>query len=80
MRYINKADLLERVIFKVTSGRFIFTIIVAGVYAYLACNGLIEKNFIREITLIVLYAYFSRPRMNGLNGNGHNGNGENNGK
>jgi predicted small integral membrane protein len=55
--------LLERLIFKVTSGRFIFTVVVAGVYAYLACAGLMEENRINEITLIVLYAYFNRPRV-----------------
>ena len=55
-------DLLERLIFKLTSGRFIFTVVVAGVYAYLATNGLLEQNRINEITLVVLYAYFNRPR------------------
>ena len=56
-------DLLERLIFKVTSGRFIFTIVVAGVYAYLACTGGLDNDRINEITLIVLYAYFNRPRV-----------------
>lgn len=59
---MNGMDLLERLIFKVTSGRFIFTIVVAGVYAYLACNGMMEENRIHEITLIILYAYFNRLR------------------
>jgi len=56
-------SLFERLIFKITSGRFIFTIVAAGVYAYLACAGLMEENRIEEITLIVLYAYFNRPRV-----------------
>ena len=56
-------DILERLIWKVTSGRFIFTIVVAAVYAYLACNELMDEDRINEITLIVLYAYFSRPRV-----------------
>lgn len=56
--------LIERFMFKITSGRFIFTIVVAGVYAYLAMNGEMDENRINEITLIVLYAYFNRPRAN----------------
>jgi len=55
-------DLLERLIFKITSGRFIFTIVVALVYAYLAINGGLDEDRINEITLIVLYAYFNRDR------------------
>lgn len=55
-------DLIERIIFKVTSGRFIFTIVVAGVYAFLAITGGMDENRINEITLIVLYAYFNMPR------------------
>jgi len=55
---------LERLIFKVTSGRFIFTIVVAGVYAYLSCTGGMSDERINEITLIVLYAYFNRQRPN----------------
>jgi len=57
-------NILERLIWKVTSGRFIFTIVVAAVYAYLACNEMMDEDRINEITLIVLYAYFSRPRVN----------------
>jgi len=68
-------DIFERLIWKVTSGRFIFTVIVGSVYAYLACNGMMDEDRIHEITLIVLYAYFSRPRE-GENGesfkNGNN--------
>jgi len=59
---MTKMDLVERFIFKVTSGRFIFTIVVAGVYAYLAITGQMADERINEITLIVLYAYFNMPR------------------
>ena len=55
-------DLMERVIFKITSGRFVFTVVVAGVYAYLAITGGLDEDRINEITLIVLYAYFNMPR------------------
>ena len=59
------SEIIERLIWKVTSGRFIFTVVVAIVYAYLACNQMMNDERINEITLIVLYAYFSRPRING---------------
>ena len=55
-------DYIERIIFKITSGRFIFTVVVAGVYAYLACTQKMSPDRINEITLIVLYAYFNMPR------------------
>ena len=58
-------DIVERLIWKITSGRLIFTVVVAGVYAYLACNEMMGEDRINEITLIVLYAYFSRPREDG---------------
>ena len=55
-------DILERVIFKLTSGRLIFTVVVALTYAWLACNGIIGEDRVMEVTLIVLYAYFTKPR------------------
>ena len=58
-----KEGIIERLIFKLTSGRFIFTVVVAGVYAYLACSQILPENRVTEITLIVLYAYFNRPRI-----------------
>jgi len=62
------SEIIERLIWKVTSGRFIFTIVVGFVFAYLACTGVLKEDRIMEVTLIVLYAYFSRPRQNGNNG------------
>lgn len=54
-------DLLERLMGKLTSGRFIFTCVVAAVFAHLAINGLLKEDKVMEVTLIVLYAYFTRP-------------------
>jgi len=68
----------EIIISKITSGRFISTCVVVGVYAYLACNGVLKEDRIMEITLLVLYAYFSKPRpdLNNKNDNDNeNGNG-----
>ena len=78
-------DLLERIICKITSGQFIFTLVVAYVYAYLAINQILKEDRIIEITLVVLYAYFTRNRVNNstspddanpTNGNSGNGNGK----
>lgn len=66
-------DLLERLVFKITSGRFIFTVVVAAVYAYLAVSGNLDEARINEITLIVLYAYFNRPRQDPTDAEDQNG-------
>ena len=56
---------MERIIFKLTSGRFIWTIIMSGVFAYLACTGILETDRVMEILLIGIYAYFTRTRTMG---------------
>jgi hypothetical protein len=63
-------ELLERLMYKITSGRFIFTVVAAFVYAYMSINGIIKEDRVMEILLIVVYAYFSRPRVE-ANGNGN---------
>ena len=68
-------ELLERIIFKITSGQFILTVIVGFVFAYLAVNEVLKEDRVMEVTLVVLYAYFTKNR-NGSNGNGDNGNGK----
>lgn len=55
--------LFERLIFKITSGRFIFCITVAAVYAFLATTGQLEESRVNEITMVVLYAYYNRPKV-----------------
>lgn len=57
--------IIERLIFKITSGRFVFTVVTAGVFSYMACKGILKEDRVMEVILIVLYAYFSRPRVNG---------------
>jgi ABC-type methionine transport system permease subunit len=56
-------DLLERLMYKLTSGRFIFTIVCAAVFSYLAIHGTLKEDRVMEVLLIVLYAYFARPRV-----------------
>ena len=65
---MNIWELLERLMYKMTSGRFIFTVVAAGVYAYMAVNGILKEDRVMEVLLIVVYAYFSRPRTD-VNGN-----------
>ncbi|MFA6357350.1 MAG: hypothetical protein WCY09_01590 [Candidatus Omnitrophota bacterium] len=47
---------------KVLSGRFLFTIIAGIVFAVLAISGKLPVDKVQEIILIVVYAYFSKPR------------------
>lgn len=58
-------EIAERLIWKITSGRFIFTLVIAGVFSYLACTGVLQEDRTFEVILIVVYAYFSRQRTNG---------------
>lgn len=45
---------------KILSGRFIFTITCALVFAYLSIKNILPTDKIMEIILIVIYAYFQR--------------------
>jgi hypothetical protein len=45
---------------KLTSGKFIFTIISALVFAVMALKGLLPQDKVMEVILIVIYAYFTR--------------------
>jgi hypothetical protein len=53
-------ELLQKLLAQVLSGKWIATVIVVSVYAYCACNGTVQPDKIQEITLIVLYAYFTK--------------------
>jgi hypothetical protein len=67
----------ERLIGKLTSGRFIFTLVTAGTFCYLAVTGILPLDKVQEIILIVVYAYFSKPRpdVNSTNNNDKNNSG-----
>lgn len=45
---------------KILSGRFIFTIVAAFVFAWISLNKTLPVDKITEILLIVIYAYFNR--------------------
>lgn len=45
---------------KLLSGRFLFTIAVGVVFVALSIKGTLPPDKIMEVTLVVLYAYFTR--------------------
>jgi len=53
---------------KLLSGRFIFTIVAAFVFAVLAIGKIMPVDKVYEVILIVVYAYFSRQDRNQQNG------------
>ena len=55
---------------KLLSGRFIFTIITALVFAYLSLKGLLPQDKVMEVILLVVYAYFNRGDRIPPSGNG----------
>jgi hypothetical protein len=50
---------------KLLSGRFLLTIIVAGVFACLSMTDRLPADKVSEIILLVVYAYFTKARANG---------------
>ena len=46
---------------KLTSGKFIFTVITALIFAFCAVKRILPADKITEIILIVVYAYFNKP-------------------
>jgi len=59
----------EIIVAKMTSGKFIFTIISAVVFAVMSLKGLLPQDKVMEVILIVIYAYFTRKQgeQNGVN-------------
>lgn len=53
---------------KLLSGRFIFTVVAAFVFAVLAIAKIMPVDKVYEVILIVVYAYFSRQDRNQQNG------------
>jgi len=50
---------------KLLSGKFLFTVICAFVFAYMSINGLLPSDKVNEIILIVIYAYFTKKDNKG---------------
>jgi len=51
----------ERFAEKLTSGKFLFTLIAGGVFAYMSIAGKLPQDKVMEVVLIVIYAYFTKP-------------------
>lgn len=45
---------------KLLSGRFMFTLIAAFVFAVLSLSGQLPQDKVMEVILLVVYAYFNR--------------------
>lgn len=48
------------IIEKLSSGKFIFTMVCAIVFAYTAIKGILPIDKVHDIILIVIYAYFTK--------------------
>ena len=52
---------LKRIIVeKITSGKFIITVISGVVFAYLSMKGILPVDKVHDVILIVIYAYFTK--------------------
>lgn len=62
----------EMLIEKISSGRFLFTVTAAVVFAVKAIDKTLPLDKISEVILLVIYAYFTRsdrkPENGGING------------
>jgi hypothetical protein len=52
--------LKQIIVEKITSGKFLFTITCALVFAYLSVKGILPADKVYDIILIVVYAYFTK--------------------
>ena len=59
---------MDKYIEKILSGRFIFTVTCALVFAYLSITKVLTIDKVTEIILIVVYAYFNRADRKQENG------------
>jgi len=53
---------------KLTSGKFILTVVCAFVFAFLSINQILPTDKVMEILLIVIYAYFTKKTDNNNKG------------
>ena len=55
-------DLLTIITKQLTSGRFLLTFFIGVVFVYTSISGILPVDKIMEVTLIVIYGYFTRER------------------
>lgn len=56
-------SILNRLSIKLTSGRWIFTCVCAGVFAYLACAQILDPKDSLQVITVVLVFYFSKANV-----------------
>ena len=56
----------QKVICKILSGRLFLVVVIGLTYGYMAINQILDESRINEITLIVIYSYFTKKRENEL--------------
>ncbi|MBM3701728.1 MAG: hypothetical protein FJW63_01845 [Actinobacteria bacterium] len=57
-----------KVMEKLTSGRFLFTLAAILVFTVLSIQKVLPLDKVQEVILIVIYAYFTRNRSEEKNG------------
>ena len=55
----------EKIVDKLTSGRFIVTIVASAVFAQMSISGKLDAKETSIIVTAVLLSYFNRQRTNG---------------
>lgn len=51
---------MKAILDKLSSGRFLFTIVCAIVFAAMSLTGKLPQDKVMEVILVVVYAYFTR--------------------
>ena len=55
-------ELEKQLLVKLSSGRYVLTIIIGYVFAYLSIKKILPVDKVVEIILLVIYGYFTRDR------------------
>lgn len=58
--------MLDRIVTKLTSGRFLITVILTIVFAVLAINNRLSTEFLTIYTMLVAF-YFGKERQDSVN-------------
>jgi hypothetical protein len=66
-----KAEICKRVLAKITSGRWIFTVATAVTFAVMSIRGQLPTDDVKDLMLLIATFYFSQRLVEKTNGNGH---------
>jgi amino acid permease len=64
-------ELAKHIFAKLSSGRWIFTVVAAVTFSYLSITGKLPPDKVMEVILVVVMAYFSRNDRKPEGGNGN---------